>query len=72
MKISVSLSDRDVEFLDRYAKDTGDTRSGALQRAIRALKYESLGDQYEAAIDEGSPWDMPLDEMLAAARRAAR
>lgn len=62
MKISVSLPESDVDFLDRFAAEQGETRSGALHRAVRALRYEKLGADYEAAILEGSPWDLPIPD----------
>jgi Arc/MetJ-type ribon-helix-helix transcriptional regulator len=62
VKISVSLPDSDVVFIDRFAAETGETRSGALHRAIRSLRYEILGEQYAAAFAEGSPWDAPVPD----------
>ncbi len=53
MKLSVSLRDKDVEFLDRYAAEHKTTRSGALQAAVKELRFMGLGDQYEAAFKEG-------------------
>ena len=50
MKISVSLPQADVEFLDEYASQHGiATRSGALQVAVDRLRHEELGDAYEQA-----------------------
>lgn len=55
MKLSVSLPDEDVEFLDSYAESAGiSTRSAALHRAIRLLRASSLGPAYESAWHE---WD---------------
>lgn len=53
MKISVSLNDEDVAFLDRYAAThaTG-SRSGAVAAAIRALRDEELEDAYAEAFME--------------------
>ena len=53
MKLSVSLPDKDVEFLDYYvtAHDL-ETRSAALQAALRALRDLDLQEQYEAAWSE--------------------
>ncbi len=48
MKLSVSLPEGDVEFLDEYAKRAG-SRSAALQEAVRLLRVHELGDSYEAA-----------------------
>jgi hypothetical protein len=53
MKISVSLPQVDVEFLDSYARQHGiRTRSGALQLAVNRLRHDELGDAYEQAWDE--------------------
>jgi len=39
MKLSVSLSDEDVEFLDEYARSKRlSSRSAAVQRAVRLLR----------------------------------
>jgi Arc/MetJ-type ribon-helix-helix transcriptional regulator len=55
MKVSVSLPGEDVEFLDAYARDRGlESRSAALQRAVRLLRTAELGGAYEAAWRE---WD---------------
>jgi Arc/MetJ-type ribon-helix-helix transcriptional regulator len=53
MKLSVSLPDDDVEFLDSYADAQGlDSRSAVVHKAVRLLHANSLGDAYEAAWDE--------------------
>jgi Arc/MetJ-type ribon-helix-helix transcriptional regulator len=53
MKLSVSLPDEDVEFLDTYASESGvSSRSAALHRAVRLLKASRLGAAYEAAWGE--------------------
>lgn len=59
MKISVSLPEADVEFLDRFADEHGETRSAALRRAVTVLRHRDLGDQYEAAWDSDNveEWD---------------
>lgn len=55
MKVSVSLPGEDVEFLDLYAKEQGlDSRSAALQRAVRLLRVSELDASYESAWEE---WD---------------
>lgn len=55
MKVSVSLPDDDVDFLDRYADDHGEgSRSAALQRAIRLLRASELQDAYQDAWREWS------------------
>jgi hypothetical protein len=67
MKISASLPVDDVEFLDRFAAEHGDTRSGALQRAVALLRHRDLGDQYEAAwaSDSADGWDATASDGLA-------
>jgi hypothetical protein len=53
MKISVSLPQVDVEFLDSYAHEHGiETRSAAVQLAVNRLRHDELGDAYQQAWDE--------------------
>lgn len=53
MKVSVSIPDEDVEFLDNYTKvHQIESRSAALHRAIRLLRASELGDAYAAAFTE--------------------
>ncbi|HEY5822032.1 MAG TPA: ribbon-helix-helix domain-containing protein [Propionibacteriaceae bacterium] len=55
MKLSISLPTADIEFLDGYAHSHGiESRSAAVQRAIRLLRAADLGDAYEDAWDEWS------------------
>ncbi len=55
MKVSVSLPDDDVAFLDRYADEQGiESRSAVVHKAIRLLKASSLGPAYEQAWREWS------------------
>ena len=50
MKVSVSLPDEDVEFLDKYAETKGyDSRSAVVHRAVRLLRASELGDDYADA-----------------------
>ena len=50
MKISMSLPDEDVIFLDAYAEAKGlPSRSAALHKAVRLLRASGLGSAYEAA-----------------------
>ncbi|MFN8017673.1 MAG: ribbon-helix-helix domain-containing protein [Acidimicrobiales bacterium] len=55
MKLSISLPDDDVAFLDRYATshDVG-SRSAVVQRALRLLRAANLEVAYAAAWEE---WD---------------
>ena len=53
MKLSVSLADDDVEFLDAYARSRGiPSRSAALQRAVRLLRASELDAAYAEAWEE--------------------
>lgn len=57
MKVSVSLPQDDVEFLDSYAHDQGiQSRSAVLHKAVGLLRATQLGGAYEEAWDswEGS------------------
>lgn len=50
MKLSVSLPDDDVEFLDSYARESGvGSRSAAVHRAVRLLRAAALSPEYAAA-----------------------
>jgi Arc/MetJ-type ribon-helix-helix transcriptional regulator len=50
MKISVSLPDEDVEFLDSYARSQGyESRSAVVHSAVRMLRSSKLGDAYAEA-----------------------
>lgn len=50
MKLSVSLPDEDVEFLDAYAQSQGiSSRSAVVHKAVRLLKANELGAAYEDA-----------------------
>jgi len=66
MKLSVSLPDEDVEFLDAYAKSAGiASRSAVVHKAVRLLRDSELGASYEAAWREwndagaATGWDAP-------------
>jgi Arc/MetJ-type ribon-helix-helix transcriptional regulator len=55
MKVSVSIPDEDVRFLDEYAREQGlDSRSAAVHRAVRLLRTAELAEAYQAAWEE---WD---------------
>ena len=50
MKVSVSLLDEDVEFLDKYAQSQGiESRSAVVHKAVRLLRASELGAAYEEA-----------------------
>ena len=53
MKLSVSLPEEDVAFLDEFAGHAGiDSRSAVVQRAIAMLRAAELADDYAAAFRE--------------------
>lgn len=53
MKVSISLPDEDLEFLDEYTKKSGlQSRSAALQKAVRLLRTAELSAEYAAAWEE--------------------
>ena len=63
MKLSVSIRDDDVEFIDHYADEHGvATRSGVVQRALSLLRTAELGDDYAAAWQEWSGDDAAVWE----------
>lgn len=62
MKVSVSLPDEDVEFLDHYAASQGiGSRSAAVHKAVRLLRASELGPAYE---DAWSNWSASEDSLL--------
>ncbi len=72
MKLSVSLPDDDVEYLDTYAQAQGlESRSAALRKAVRLLRASELGAAYEDAWAEwaesgdGELWDAVTADGLA-------
>jgi Arc/MetJ-type ribon-helix-helix transcriptional regulator len=53
MKISISLPDEDVEFLDSFARDAkASSRSAAVHEAIALLRTAHLMADYAQAFDE--------------------
>ena len=73
MKLSISIGEDEVAFIDRYAAEYGvDSRSAVVQRAIAALRALELGEDYAAAWDEwdrseGDSWDVTLSDGLGSA-----
>ena len=62
MKLSVSISQQDLEALDGYASAHGlPSRSAAVQEAIRHLRQGDLADDYAVAFAE---WDASEDARL--------
>jgi Arc/MetJ-type ribon-helix-helix transcriptional regulator len=79
MKVSVSLSDDDVEFLDSYAQAQGlNSRSAALHKAIGLLRTAQLAAAYEDAWDswvtsgDAAAWETAADNGLGAGEHAER
>ena len=77
MKASVSLPGEDVQFLDEYARDQGlESRSAALQKAVRLLRSAELGAAYESAWEqwsadgEAEPWEATTGDGLPDRRSA--
>ena len=68
MKVSVSLPEDDVNFLDEYARDQKSSRSAAVHRAVRLLRSTGLGAAYEEAWQEwaegpdAAVWEAALDD----------
>lgn len=59
MKVSISLPEEDVEFLDSYAETQGlRSRSAVLHKAVRLLRGAELGPAYEEAF---LSWDESED-----------
>ena len=73
MKISVSLAEEDIAFLDAYAREHSfPSRSAALQRAIAVLRTRQLAGAYEDAWqswsddeDTAEAWDATSADGLA-------
>lgn len=70
MKLSVSVTDEDVGFIDRYAAEHDvRSRSGVVQRALGVLRASDLGDDYAAAwgewdADEADAWEVTIADGL--------
>ena len=69
MKVSVSLSDDDVQFLDACAAERGTSRSAVLQQAVALLRGRQLGAAYADAWQEwsggdGGAWDATTGDGL--------
>lgn len=52
MKISISLSREDLEFLDSYSRVHQVSRSAAVRRAVGLLRVSELSSAYADAFDE--------------------
>lgn len=71
MKVSVSLPEEDVEFLDDYATSHGmASRSAAMHKAVRLLRASGLSAAYENAWSEWTAggdaevWDIAVGDGL--------
>ncbi|MDT3397146.1 ribbon-helix-helix domain-containing protein [Streptomyces sp. B1866] len=76
MKISVSLPEADVAFLDEYGAETSaDSRSAVIHAAIELLRAARLEDDYQQAWQEWgqdestAAWDGAMGDGLADASR---
>ncbi len=72
MKVSVSLPDDDIEFLDDYAASNGmASRSAAVHQAVRLLRSSGLGAAYEqawsewATDDDAADWETVVNDGVA-------
>ena len=72
MKVSVSLPDEDIEFLDDYAATHGmPSRSAAVHKAVRLLRSSGLGAAYEqawaewATDDDSDDWETVVGDGVA-------
>lgn len=60
MKVSVSLPEEDIEFLDTYAYEHGiGSRSAVVHKAVRLLRAIELSADYEGAWQD---WSRSEDE----------
>jgi Arc/MetJ-type ribon-helix-helix transcriptional regulator len=71
MKVSVSLPDEDVEFLDAYAQAQGfPSRSAVLHKAVRLLRGIELAPAYEDAFasweasEDAADWDATVSDSI--------
>jgi Arc/MetJ-type ribon-helix-helix transcriptional regulator len=71
MKVSVSLPDEDVEFLDSYTTAQGiASRSATVHKAVRLLRASELGPDYQDAWREWAQdgddqaWEIALSDGL--------
>ncbi|HEX6393724.1 MAG TPA: ribbon-helix-helix domain-containing protein [Acidimicrobiales bacterium] len=71
MKVSVSLPDEDIEFLDSYAQAQGlPSRSAVLHKAVRLMRGAELAPAYEQAFaswdpsDDAADWDITAGDNL--------
>jgi Arc/MetJ-type ribon-helix-helix transcriptional regulator len=72
MKVSLSIPDEDIRFLDNFARDHGiGSRSAAVQHSIALLREVELKEQYKLAMQEwrDSPdselWELTVGDGIA-------
>ena len=71
MKVSVSLPDDDVEFIDSYARAQGaQSRSAVLHKAVGLLRSAQIANAYEeawdswASSDDAQAWETAVADGL--------
>jgi Arc/MetJ-type ribon-helix-helix transcriptional regulator len=71
VKVSVSLPEEDVDFLDSYAQSRGiESRSAVVHQAVGLLRAAQLGDAYEeawaswASSDDAEAWESVVADGL--------
>lgn len=76
VKLSVSLPEDDVRFIDEYSARAGEaSRSSVIQLAIARLRESQLQDEYAAAFaewdeaEEAGLWDAATADGMADAAR---
>ncbi len=67
MKLSISLPDKDVAFIDRQVTENGErSRSAVIRKALRRLRSEELKRQYAQLWaewdDEDDVWDVTVGD----------
>ncbi len=78
MKLSISLPDKDVAFIDRHVADHGEaSRSAVIRKAVELLRDAELERLYaeywsEWDEDEDAVWDVTLADGLDDEPDAAR
>lgn len=71
MKVSISLPEKEVDFLDEYARTRRmKSRSAVVRKAVKLLQAEKLEDDYAAAwaewaaADDSVDWERTTDHGL--------
>ncbi len=71
MKLSVSIPDEDLDFIDHYASEHRvGSRSQVVQRALSLLRVTELGEDYAAAWEDweasdADAWEPTIGDGLA-------